>query len=323
LLTGFVRLFVLDTTSENPAAYQDIGIYTYLEQPNTAYLTAHGLDVNGSLYRAEDFTFAREPEFLKEKTDSAYNSDDFEEVLNIRNADTHEKLLQMLDLLQDETVAMEEGKDDQKIASSFEGAGFLYNNLLYQRYLSLPGNLEKLRSKVEEGYQVFSAEWIGQQTLTYQKSILKFLYSVPEIGLLPRAATYVEPYIASIPEIVAYNYQAFLANIQLPTPPTITKVERVGEGASVTYLTDNAQSGRVTQYHLEVSSSADFEVILFASAPTKDGQIFVESLPSVTTFVRIVATDQNGQRQTSSNVAEDSKGDTYYGCVVMERRVGE
>lgn len=380
LRTGFVRLFVQDTTSKNLAAYQDMGIYTYLEQPNTAYLTAHGLDVNGSLYRAEDFTFAREPESLKEKTDSAYNSDDFEEVLNIRNADTHEKLLHMLDLLQDESVAMEElvgkyfneenlltfaavnilfsnynafeeeyllyspqnsltwylmpssfedalyhleGKDDQKIASSFEGAGFLYNNLLYRRYLNVPGNLEKLRSKVEEVYQVFSAEWIGQQTLTYQKSILKFLYSVPEIGLLPRAATYVEPYIASIPEIVAYNYQAFLANAQLPTPPTITKVERVGEGASIRYVTDDAQSGRVTQYHLEVSSSADFKVILFASAPTQDGQIFVESLPSVTTFVRIVATDQNGQRQTSSNVVEDSKGDTFYGCVVMERRVGE
>ncbi len=380
LRTGFVRLFVQDTTSEGSAAYQDLGIYTYIEQPNTAYLTTHGLDINGSLYRAENFTFAREPESLKEKDDPTYNRDDFEEVLNIRNADTHIKLLEMLDLLQDETMPMEElvgryfneenlltyaavnilfsnynafeeeyllyspqnsltwylmpssfedalyhleGKDDQRIASSFEGAGFLYNNLLYRRYLTTPGNLEKLRSKVEEVREVFSAEWIGQQTLTYQKSILKFLYSIPEIGLLPRAATYVEPYIASIPEIVEYNYQAFLANLQVPTAPTITEVERAGEGATFTYVTDDAQSGRVTQYHLEVSSSADFQVILFASAPTFAGQISVENLPSVTTFARIVATDQTGQTQASSNVVEDTKGDTYYGCVVMERRVGE
>ena len=380
LRTGFVRLFVHDTTSEGSTAYQDLGIYTYIEQPNTTYLSAHGLDTNGSLYRAEDFKFSRYPEQLREKTDSSYDLDAFEEILNIRNADTHEKLLKMLDVLQDETVAMEDllgryfneenlltyaavnillsnydalmeeyllyspqnsltwylmpssfedafihkvGKDDQKIPASFEGVGFLYNNLLYRRYLTVPGNLEKLLSTVEDVREVLTADWIGQQTLIYQKSILKFLYSVPEIGLLPRAATYVEPYIASFPEIVEYNYQALLRNSQLPDTPIITKAERNGEGATFTFVTDNPQSGRVTQYHLEISSSPDFQVILFASAPTFAGQISVENLPSVTTFARIVATDQTGQTQTSSNVVEDTKGDTYYGCVVMERRVGE
>ena len=380
LRTGFVRLFVQDSTADGPMAYRDLGIYTYIEQPNNAYLSAHGLDINGSLYRAEDFDFSRYPERLMDKTDSEYDQVAFEEVLNIRNADNHEKLLQMLDLLEDETIPIEEllgryfneenlltyaavnillsnydafveeyllyspqnsltwylmpssfedalihkvGRDDQKIPTSFEGLGFLYNNLLYRRYLTAPGNLEKLLDTVEEVREVLTAEWIGQQTLTYQKSILKFLYSVPEIGLLPKAATYVEPYIASFPEIVEYNYQALLKNSQQPNAPTITKVERSGEGATFSYIADNPQSGRVTNYHLEISTSAEFQVLLFSSEPTFADKIFVEKLPQVTSFVRIVAKDQDGQIQTSSNIAEDVKGDTYYGCVVMERRVGE
>lgn len=380
LRTGFVRLFVQDSTAEGPMAYRDLGIYTYIEQPNNAYLSAHGLDTNGSLYRAEDFNFTRYPERLFDKSDSEYDREAFEEILNIRNADTHEKLLKMLDLLQDETVPMEEllgryfnednlltyaavnillsnydafveeyllyspqnsltwylmpssfedalihkvGRDDHRIPASFEGVGFLYNNLLYRRYLTVPGNLEKLLSTVEDVREVLTADWIGQQTLIYQKSILKFLYSVPEIGLLPRAATYVESYIASFPEIVEYNYQALLRNAKLPDAPIITKVERTGEGATFTFVTDNPQSGRVTKYHLEVSTSAEFQAILYTSEPTFAGEIRVESLPQVTSFVRIVATDQDGQIQTSSNIVEDGKGETYYGCVVMERRVGE
>jgi hypothetical protein len=380
LRTGFVRLFVQDTTADGPAAYRDLGIYTFIEQPNTAYLTAHGLDVNGSLYRAENFNFTRHPESLMERTDSEYDRANFEEVLNIRNAENHEKLLKMLDLLEDETVPIEElmgryfnednlltfaavnilmsnydafaqeyllyspqnaltwylmpssfedalyhkvGKDNQKIPVSFEGLGFLYNNLLYRRYLEAPGHLEKLLAKVEEVREVLTAEWIGQQTLTYRKSILKFLYSVPEIGLLPRAATYVEPYIASFPEIVEYNYQALLRNAKLPDAPTITRVEQSDAGATFNFVTNHSHRELLTKYHLEVSSSADFQVLLFASEPTTTGQIKVENLPKVTTFVRIVATDQNGKTQTSSNVVEDSRGDTYYGCIVMERRVGE
>jgi len=380
LRTGFVRLFVQDTTTDGPMAYRDLGIYTFIEQPNTAYLSAHGLDINASLYRAENFDFTRHSEQLLEKTDSAYNRAAFEEVLNIRNADTHEKLLQMLNLLQDETVPIGDlmgrffneenlltyaavnillsnydafaqeyllyspqnsltwylmpssfedalyhlvGKDEQKIPASFEGLGFLYNNLLYRRYLTVPGNLEKLLSTVEEVREVLTAEWIGQQTLTYQKSILKFLYSVPEIGLLPRAATYVEPYIASFPNIVEYNYQALLKNSLLPNAPTITKVERNGEGATFSYVTDDPQAGRVTSYYLEISTSADFQVLLFTSELTFADKIKVVNLPQVTSFVRIVAKDQTGQTQTSSNIVEDVKGDTYYGCVVLERRVGE
>ncbi len=380
LRTGFVRLFIQDTTADGPKAYQDMGIYTFIEQPNNAYLAAHELDTNGSLYRAEHFDFSRFPEQLVEKGAPDYSKEAFETILNIRNAENHSKLLNMLDVLHDDSIVFSDllgryfneenlltfaavnvllsnyrlafedyliyspqnsltwylipssfedamyhkvGQNDQVIPTSFEGYGFLYNNVLYRKYLTEPGNTQKLVQKIEEIREILSDEWIEQQTLTYRKSILQYLFSIPEIMLLPKAATYVEPYIADFSRIVDYNYQAVFANLKKPISPYIVQVEYQEESLEISFLGDDLQSGRVTQFRLELSTTSDFKSILFTSPPTSEHRVQIQELPNTTLYARIVATDQTGATQTSSNLSRDSKGEIYYGCVVLERRGSE
>ncbi|MWC30044.1 CotH kinase family protein [Paenibacillus sp. MMS18-CY102] len=94
----FVHLYVKDLTSGAKApAFTDYGLYEQIEQPNKRFLRSHGLDPNGQLYKAENFEFYRYPEKLKKADDPAYNKDLFETVISVEGNNDHEKLLQMLD----------------------------------------------------------------------------------------------------------------------------------------------------------------------------------------------------------------------------------
>lgn len=98
LRTRFVRLYVKDLSGENPSGeFADYGLYTQTEQPNKTYLRNHGLDENGTIYKAESFNFSEEPAYLMNVEDEDYNEAAFETVLSIREGGKdHSKLLGML-----------------------------------------------------------------------------------------------------------------------------------------------------------------------------------------------------------------------------------
>lgn len=98
LRTQFVHLYVKDLTSDQQDEnYIDYGLFTQIEQPNKRFLYAHGLDPNGNLYKANFFEFHRYHDQLKLATDPDYNKDDFETILQIKGSKDHNKLLKMLD----------------------------------------------------------------------------------------------------------------------------------------------------------------------------------------------------------------------------------
>lgn len=98
LRTQFVHLHVKDLTSVTPdQLFQDYGLFTQIEQPNKRFLYSHGLDPNGNLYKANFFEFQRYSEKLKLATDPDYNKDEFETILQIKGSEDHDKLLKMLD----------------------------------------------------------------------------------------------------------------------------------------------------------------------------------------------------------------------------------
>lgn len=102
LRTQFVRLHVKDLTADKPdQQFADYGLYTQVEQPNKRFLYAHGLDPNGNLYKANFFEFHRYPDQLKLATDPKYNKKDFESILQIKGSEDHDKLLKMLDDVND------------------------------------------------------------------------------------------------------------------------------------------------------------------------------------------------------------------------------
>ncbi|MEW4372299.1 CotH kinase family protein [Paenibacillus kandeliae] len=100
--TSFVRLHVKDLSRDDAVdTFTDYGLYTQIEQPNKAFLRAHGLDSSGSLYKAEKFTFDRSPDALKLEDDPSFDKSKFQDVLQIKGSRDHQKLLTMLDELND------------------------------------------------------------------------------------------------------------------------------------------------------------------------------------------------------------------------------
>lgn len=106
--TTFVHLYVKDLTEGNKdAEFVDYGLYTHVEQFNRRYLRNHGLDDNGQFYKASMFEFDTHDQ-LKLKTDPGYDAWAFEEVLEIKGSDDHQKLIEMIEAVNDFAVPIEE-----------------------------------------------------------------------------------------------------------------------------------------------------------------------------------------------------------------------
>ena len=106
--TYFMRVWIRDASLPvEEQKFEYYGLYTQIEQPNKSYLESHGLSSNASMYKARNFSFYLD-DVLKNVTDSEYDEEAFESVLGIREAKNHDKLLEMLEAVNDETNDFEE-----------------------------------------------------------------------------------------------------------------------------------------------------------------------------------------------------------------------
>jgi spore coat protein H len=108
LRTRFVVLHIKDMTA-NIADYQfhDYGLFTMIEQADKSFLKVHKLDPDGVLYKAENFEFYRYAEQLKNVKDPGYDVKQFQQVLEIKSAKDHGKLLRMLDDVNNEKLSID------------------------------------------------------------------------------------------------------------------------------------------------------------------------------------------------------------------------
>ncbi len=107
--TQFINLYIKDLTNTPFATtFQNYGIYTNVEQPNANWLSTHGLDKKGQVYKANNFNFERNATILKETTDKEYNLDEFQKILEIQQAKNNQKLIKMLDEINDESKDINE-----------------------------------------------------------------------------------------------------------------------------------------------------------------------------------------------------------------------
>lgn len=108
LRTQFVHLYVKDLTKGNIEKYEDYGLYTQVEQPNEMFLKNHLLDPNGFLYKVTFFEFHRYPELIKSHNDPTYNKSDFETILEIKGLEEHDRLIEMLDAVNNMAIPIED-----------------------------------------------------------------------------------------------------------------------------------------------------------------------------------------------------------------------
>lgn len=139
LRTNFVHLYIKDLT-ENPDTdeFEDFGLYTHVEQLNEKALAARGLNTNGHLYKVENFEFLRYPEVIKTKDDPTYNKKSFESVLKINGSDDHQKLINMLNDVNDYSVNFD--KTFEKYFNEENYLTFLAVNILFGNYDTMSTN---------------------------------------------------------------------------------------------------------------------------------------------------------------------------------------
>ncbi|MEK4699838.1 CotH kinase family protein [Solibacillus sp. FSL R7-0668] len=107
LRTQFIHLYVKDTTAGS-TEYVDYGLYTHIEQPNKQFLRNHLFDPNGYLYKVSFFEFNRYPDQIRPHTDELYEKEAFESILEIKGREEHDKLIQMLDDVNDYSIPIDE-----------------------------------------------------------------------------------------------------------------------------------------------------------------------------------------------------------------------
>ncbi|MDD3214947.1 MAG: CotH kinase family protein [Eubacteriales bacterium] len=109
LRTRFVHVYIKDETAAEPEAeFTDYGLYTQVELPNGRYLRNHGLSQNGDLYKANICEMRRYEDTLRLATDPEYDLTAFSEILEPKTGENHDKLLEMLDAVNDYTLPIEE-----------------------------------------------------------------------------------------------------------------------------------------------------------------------------------------------------------------------
>lgn len=114
LRTQFIQVYVKDLSDgqkEKDAEYVDYGLYTHVEQPNKQFLKAHLLDPNGYLYKVAFFEFFRYPDQIKSTTDPDYDEARFEEIFEIKGRKEHDKLIEMLNAVNDYSIPIEDTLD--------------------------------------------------------------------------------------------------------------------------------------------------------------------------------------------------------------------
>lgn len=353
LRTEFVRLFVCDTTDGGDLQWVDMGIYTYVEQPNKAWLEAHSLDENATLYRAKDFCFEQE-EALRSKDDPLYDEDAFEEILNIREAENHDKLLEMLEAVNAPDARIEDlmGRyfNEENILA-YCAVNILLGNakaasedyLLYS-----PENsdtwyfvCEDFRNAMEHtdmtGYGFLLNNRLFRLYLSDQENRKKLQDKIAEIRRTVDD-TFVQEHLATYKtEILRYLYSVPEIN-QLPVPAeevepyidgmftSIKAAARTDLSVEVPYLTGYSRQGNTVR--LEFEPVPDYEYTVQISADRKfetlveHGHVRDQSFTyafSGSYYLRLVAEAPDGSTVICGNISRDNMGRMVYGGIEVEQ----
>lgn len=353
LRTKFVRLFVYDTTDEGRLEWEDMGIYTYVEQPNKAWLNAHGLDENGTLYRAKNFRF--EPDkALRPAEDKKYDKEKFEEILGIREAENHDKLLKMIDAVN----APETTIDD------LLGLYFNEENLLTYCAVSL------LMGNAEGGYKDYllyspqnSDTWyfifddfrnafehpemsdygfllnnkVFRMYLSSEENRRKLDKKIDEIrtviddDFVEEKISYYKSeilkYIYSMPEInelpaAAEEVEPYIEKL----PEKIAAAEDIDFNLCVPYITGYKREkdkislefheNKAYDYTVQISADRRFETII--GEIRLNDKVFSYDM-SGSYYIRLTAKAPDGSKAICGNISEDTMGREIFGGIEIEQ----
>lgn len=106
--TRFVHVYVKDLNDGDDSLFIDYGLYTMVETINKKYLKNRNLDDSGELYKVENFDFKRHEDIIVQPTDSEYDKDEFEKLLEAKGSNEYTDLIKLLDDLNSDSYSIKE-----------------------------------------------------------------------------------------------------------------------------------------------------------------------------------------------------------------------
>lgn len=144
-----VHLYVKDRTKEEDSLFVDYGLYTMMEPIDKNYFVNRNLSDNASIYKAENFDWARHEDVIKEATDAGYSEKKFEKLLEIKGEKEHANLMELLDVVNDPSL------DIYDTVKTYFSEDNIYN---YMAFCILMGK----KDAAQENYVLYNPEGVKQ-----------------------------------------------------------------------------------------------------------------------------------------------------------------
>lgn len=106
LRTQFVRLFIKDETSGS-TQFVDYGLFTQVEVPTKKYLSNHGLDRAGYLYKVINFNYESN-DLIKNFDDPTFDQEAMDTVISCRGREDNTRLMEMIEAVNNTAMDIDE-----------------------------------------------------------------------------------------------------------------------------------------------------------------------------------------------------------------------
>lgn len=301
LRTQFVHLYVKDLSEgANPGKYEDYGLYTQIEQPNEMFLKSHWLDPYGQLYKVAFFEFFRYPDQIKAISDEGYDKKAFESILEIKGYEDHDKLIAMLNDVNDMSIPIDEVIDkhfDLDNYLTWLAVNILTDNMdtdANNFYLYSPLNSDKWYFLPWDYDGAWGVQRREKSISEYQNGLSNYWGSVLHNRYF-RSEAHVQQLKDKIEEVSKYINR-----------DTVTAQMRIYDGTVRPYL----ESPPDLKFLPQMKSRLSEEMEYIAGIPEMGKKLFLEDLEKPKPFyLDNVITEADGRQTYSWGLSYDIQGD--------------
>ncbi|WP_342560272.1 exopolysaccharide Pel transporter PelG [Psychrobacillus sp. FSL W7-1457] len=348
LRTQFVHLYVKDQTSGENDTYEDYGLYTQVEQPNEMFLKNHWLDPNGYLYKVTFFEFGRYPNELKSHNDPTYDKKTFETILEIKGREEHDKLITMLDDVNNMKIPIEESIEKHFDLDNFltwtavnilmdnmdtdANNFYLYSPLNSEKWYILPwdydGSWEHQRKKsyirtYQAGISNYWGSILHNRYFRTEKNVQKLTEKLQELSevindetvenQINQYAHLIEPFLYRDPDV------KFLPQLNSFFEEELLQIKKTPARAMERYLEDLEKP---KPFYMDNIETTDTEVLFtwqISYDLQKDDLFYTVTVARDPEFNEIIETKEN-IRQNSYSMKKPEEGKYFWKVTVTDSK---
>lgn len=193
---------------------------------------------------------------------------------------------------------------ESPLSPSLRGGQKLNQVILHRRYFRVPGNLDKLKAKMEELLQnQFTKENIAKLTAGYIPVLEKTITLEPDIGLLRDGMTPADlvEFIQEYPDIIQDKYEEFLNAFEYPAPMFVSIPDKNEDGTlHLAWDASYSYQGRTIVYNVQIATDCYMNDIVYEKKNVVE--TFVDTdvkLPADNYYLKVTALDSAGKEQLS------------------------